>query len=227
MSLKNLLLFTAFLLFVQIGTAQRNYDQYNLIGLSGGLSISDIQTDNFTTESGGGYYFAFNTRGAFYNNFDMIYGIGFLQSEVGILGRDLTGVNTTFGTQSIDYEMQSAQIKLLLSYNFIRDYLSVELGPVLNVNGKLKLKRQGFDEYVLDGYQTLTAADIQDVSRVHARVAVGATAGIANFRLSAQYQYGLTNQFGRLNDQEGLEQSTQGDFKGNSSNLLLMAVFYF
>ncbi len=227
MSLKNLLFVTIAFVFIQTTSAQRNFDQSNHIGLSGGISLSDIQTDNFTTEQGGGYYLSFNTRGAFWNDFDLIYGIGFLQSEIGILGSDVNSTNGNFDEQYIDYEMTGAQIKMLLSYNIIVNHLSVEAGPLLNVNGKLKLKRSGFEDFVLDGYETLRAEDIQNVSRIHARVAAGVTAGITNFRLGVQYQYGLTNQFNRFNDNPDLEQSSAGDFKGNTSNILFTAAFYF
>ena len=226
MSLKNLVFVTLSFLFLQTAVAQRYFQHSNHIGLSGGLAIFDIDTNNFVTEQGGGYMIAFNTRGAFYNNFDMIYGINFVQTNVGILGRNVTNAGSALQTQFIDYTLPSAQIKLLMSYRIIGDHLSIEAGPMLNVNGKMKLQRNGFDDYVLEGYTSLRAKDIENVSRVNGRLAAGITAGITNFRLSAQYQYGFTNVFNRLNDVEGIEKTT-GTFEGNTSTILLMAQFYF
>ncbi|MBT8255601.1 MAG: hypothetical protein KJO23_03595 [Bacteroidia bacterium] len=226
MSLKNSIFVTVAFLSIQSALAQpTDFLEYNYIGLTGGLGISDIQTDNFVTDSGTGYYFGFTTRGAFYNSFDLIYGISFVQNQVGILGNNLSDPNNSFDSQFIDYTMQAAQINLLGSLNIVRDHLSIEAGPILNVNGKMKLNDDGFGSFTLEGYETLKAEDIQNVSRVHFMVAGGITAGITNFRLGAMYQYGVTNLFNRFNENGEVNQES-GSFEGHTSNILLMATIY-
>lgn len=226
MSLKNLLFVTISLLFMQQVSAQRNYDQYNLIGVWGGLALYDINTSNFVTDQGKGFIMGFTTRGAVYNNFDLIYGINFVQREVGIFATDDRSAAPLLPEQFVDYTISGAQISLLGSYNIVRDYLSLEFGPILDVNGKMKLKRDGFDDYLIDGYDNLRAKDISNISRVHVLAAGGITAGLRNFRLQAQYQYGLTNIFQRFNDTAEIEKS-KGEFKGNASTIIVGAVFYF
>ncbi len=226
MSLKNLFFVTISLFVYSNISAQRNFQEFNHLGVTGGLTLLNIDTSNFETEQGQGYFLAFTTRGSFYNNFDLIYGVSFVQTEIGILGRDITGQSNNGLSQYVDYVLQSAQINLLGSYNIIRNHLSLEFGPILNVNGKMKLKRSGFENYVLRGYQNLTAEDIQNVSRVHFHAAAGITAGLENFRLSAQYQYGVTNLFNRLNDIE-IEQPMEGSFEGNTRTLIFAVVVYF
>ena len=152
MSRKTPLLVTLFLLISCIVTAQRNYNEYNQIGLYGGYTLMDIQTNNFVTEQGSGFAIGFVTRGDVYNNFDMEYGITFLQSQVGILARSFT----TGREQFVNYTLPAAQVKLLAGYNIIRHHLSIDAGPILNVNGKLK-PQSGFDDYILDGYTTVGA----------------------------------------------------------------------
>ena len=227
MSLKNLLFVTLTILFFQIATAQRNYQEFNHLGISGGIGFFDIDTDNFVTEQGTGYIFAFTTRGMFYNRFDLIYGISFVQNEVGIFARNIGDPSNTFQSQYVNYTIQSAQITLLTSYNIIRNHLSLEVGPILNVNGKLKLDSNNFKDFILEGYETLKAEDIQNVSKVHFFLAGGITAGIENFRLGAQYQYGVTNLFNRFNDITEIEKPTEEKYDGHASTVLLTAVFYF
>ena len=223
MGLKNLLFVTLVISVFQQTTAQRNYEEYNRLGINLGLTLFDIETDDFTTEQGTGYMGGFTTRGSFRNNFDLIYGLNFYQSEVGILGRFIDPVAATIDEQYVDYTIQAAQLNFLASYNIIKHHLSIELGPVLNINGRMKLKRDGFENYILDGYNTLRAEEIQDISRVNFRVAGGITAGLEKFRVTAHYQYGVTNMFNKLNDQS-LEKD---NFEGHSGTLTLAAVLYF
>jgi hypothetical protein len=227
MSLKKLLFVTLSILFFQIASAQNNYQEFNHLGISGGIGFFDIETDNFVTQQGSGFIFAFTTRGMFYNNFDLIYGISFVQSQVGILAENIDDPSNNLPSQYVNYTIQSAQITLLTSYNIVRNHLSLEAGPILNVNGKLKLDSNNFKDYILEGYETLKTEDIQNVSKVHFFLAGGITAGIENFRLGAQYQYGVTNLFNRFNDIAEIEKPKEEKYNGHASTVLLTAVFYF
>ena len=226
MSRKNLIFVTLTILFFQITSAQKNYQEFNHLGISVGIGFFDIDTDNFVTEQGTGYIFAFTTRGMFYNRFDLIYGISFVQNEVGIFGNNPGDTSNTFQSQYVNYTIQAAQITLLTSYNIVRNHLSLEAGPILNVNGRLKLDSNNFKDFILEGYETLKAEDIQNVSKVHFFLAGGITAGIENFRLGAQYQYGVTNLFNRFNDIDEIEKPEEG-YDGHASTVLLTAVIYF
>ncbi|MBL4662912.1 MAG: hypothetical protein JKY22_05010 [Flavobacteriaceae bacterium] len=226
MSLKNLLFVTITLFLFQIATAQRNYDHNNHLGLIGGIGFFDINTSDFETEQGTGYIFAFTTRGAFFNNIDLIYGLNFIQNQVGILANNLIDPTSNFQSQYVNYTMQSVQINLLGSLNIINNHLSIEAGPVLNVNGKLKIDREEFENFTVEGYDTITSGDLENVSRVHFHVAAGITAGIENFRVGAMYQYGVTNLFSRFNDSETLIVPEGKTFKGNTSTILVTATLY-
>jgi hypothetical protein len=218
MSLKNLFFVTLLITTTQQAFSQRNYDGYNLLGISGGYSMFDIMTSDFNTKKGGGFLGGFSTRGAFRNDFDMIFGINYFSNNVEIFGASTTGEE-----QHIDYNLQGAQLYMLGSYNIITHHLSIEFGPVLNISGKLKLKTEQFEEYILDGYTFLKAKDIQEVSPVNFHLHGGITSGIENFRVSVQYQYGVTNMFGKLNKND-LEYD---NFKGNSSLIVITGTVYF
>ena len=219
MSLKGLSLVIFSLFFFQQTFAQRNYDGYNFLGVQGGITFFDIQTDDLVTQQQEGFVAGFTSRGAFRNNFDLIYGISFQSASVGVQGMDPLGTDT----QNINYTIQGAQINFLGSYNIVKKHLSIEFGPVFDINGKMKLDQDEYEDYILTGYNTLTAKDIQEISRFNVRLAGGITAGLEHFRISAQYQYGVTNILGKLND-KGLKNE---DFKGNSSTIILMGVIYF
>ena len=217
MNFKRLIFASFCLFFFQQTFAQRNYEGYNFLGIQGGISFFDIQTDDLVTKQEMGFTAGFTTRGAFRNDFDLIYGLSFQNSSVGVEG-SLGG-----DTQNISYTIQGAQINFLGSYNIVVKHLSIEFGPVFSINGKMKLDRDEYEDYILTGYQELTAKDIQDISRFNVRLAAGLTTGLEHFRISAQYQYGLTNILGGLNGND-LEND---NFKGNSSTIIVSGVIYF
>ena len=218
MSLKKLIFATLFLFALQQSYSQRNYDGYNFLGIQGGITFFDIITDDLVTQQKEGFTAGFTTRGAFRNNFDLIYGLSFQSASVGVEGRGLLG-----NTENIGYTIQGVQLNFLGSYNIVVKHLSLEFGPVFDITSKMKLDDDKYENYTLTGYNSLKAKDIQDISQFNVRLAGGLTAGLEHFRVSAQYQYGVTNILGSLND-KGLENE---DFKGNSSTIVLMAVIYF
>ncbi|MAP55672.1 outer membrane beta-barrel protein [Altibacter sp.] len=224
MSLRNLLLVTFFALIIHHVHSQRNYEEYNRLGLNGGLTLFDINTDNFETQQGEGFMVGFTTRGSFRNNFDLIYGINFYNNTVKINAFS-AGIPTTAQQRALEYTIQSAQINFLGSYNIIKHHLSLEFGPILNVNGKMNLKDETFEDYVVSGYDALTAGDIQDISKINFHVMGGITGGLENFRVSAHYQYGVTNMLGNLNDKT--LQDNEMEFEGHSSTIVIAAVIYF
>ncbi len=219
MCLKKLIFVTIALFCIQSSFSQRNYDQYNLLGLTAGYSLFNINTSDLTTSQGDGFMGGFTTRGAFRNNFDLIYGLNFFSNQVGISAKE----TNTAAIEDVTFKLQGVQLLFLGSYNIIRHHLSIEAGPILNVSGKMKPNSSSQEEYIIDGYDTIIAKDLEDVSPVNFLVMVGLSTGIENFRASFQYQYGVTYIFNKLNIQD-LEYL---DFKGNSSTLLFSLIAYF
>jgi hypothetical protein len=220
MSLKKLVFVTLLIVFIQNTSAQQNYESYNHLGITAGFTQFNLNTSDLVTNQGRGVIAGLSTRGSFYNYIDFIYGINFLSSSVKVKGSKPAN---PLDTQNINYTIQAVQFTFQGSFNFIRNHLSIEAGPVLNINGKMKQDTEAFENYILDGYSTLRAKDIQDISKVNFHISTGITAGLKNFRLSAQYQFGITNTLNKLNDQN-LENN---DFKGNNSILILAAIIYF
>jgi hypothetical protein len=223
MSLKYLFFVTISILFLQQTTAQRNFDEYNRLGINAGLTLFDINTDDLNTRQSTGFMGGFTTRGSFRNNFDLIYGLNFYNAEIGIFARDLGDISGNFDEQFVPYSIQSVQLNFLASYNIIKHHFSLEFGPVLNVNGKMKLKNDRYEGYIVDGYSTIEAQDLKDISKVNFHLLGGITAGLPSFRVSGYYQYGVTNMLNGLNE-NNLENK---DFEGHSSTIVILAVVYF
>ncbi len=217
---RNLFFVTLFSLISLTVFSQRNFDEYNRLGINGGVTFFDIQSDELKTEAGTGFMVGFTTRGSFRGNFDLIYGINFYNHKLSIAGNNLVGTDS----QKMGYTIQGVQLNFLPSINIIKHHLSIEVGPILQVNGKMKLDSDRYDEYIIDGYTTLNASEIEDISQVNFHVLGGITAGFEDFRLGAHYQYGVTNTLKGLNDKE---LSEDVDFEGHASLLTVSAVFYF
>ncbi len=214
------LLVAILLLFVTNTFAQRpNYNIKNFIGLHGGITQFDIITDNFTTEKQDGFIAGLtgivNVPHRWY---DVSYGIQFSQNNVNILG----GITDADGGESLEYKLSVAQLALFMHAKILRQNLTIDFGPVIQANGFLDLKDKAQEDYFVNGFDDLNAIDLRDISKFNINGAIGATAGLKNFRVRAQYQYGLTNMLRKLND---LDVDT--DFKGNQSQVIFTAMVLF
>ncbi|GGD80273.1 hypothetical protein GCM10011312_00700 [Planktosalinus lacus] len=213
-----LILFTFILSFQAY--SQRNYNEFNVIGVSAGLTLYDIKTDDLSTQSKESFMFGLQIRGNVYNNFDMMYGVAFYDTNISVLANSVPEGGTQ---RELNYNIQSAQISVLWGYKIIREHLSIEAGPVLNINGRLTLKDTQYENYIIDGYDTLRAIELEDISKVNFHLAAGVTAGFRNFRVFGQYQYGVTNMLSKLNS-SNLEYK---DFKGNANLITVGVTAYF
>ena len=202
--------------------AQRpNYDIKNFLGLQGGISQFDIITDNFTTEQQSGWIAGLtgivNVEHKWY---DVSYGIQFTENKIGIAGNTLMSGGEDI---MIDYKLSAAQLALLMHAKIVGYNFMIDFGPVIQANSKLELTDDDQQDYFVSGFDNLQASQIQEISKFNVNGAIGATAGLRNFRIRAQYQYGLTNMLNKLNDIDSLGV----DFKGNQSQIILSAIVLF
>lgn len=207
--MKKYFLSLTLLLFTTVLFAQYNYRDGNRIGISGGVNQSTLFGSNFLTKPGNGYAGGLSVRGNYYDNWSMIYGMQFFI--------DNFSLESNF-KQDINYSLSGVQVKLLLSYNVIKDHISVDFGPVLQVNGKMSVN--GADESKTLYGTSLKANDIIDVSTINGNAYFGISAGGKVVRALVFYQYGFSNIFGNLNKQDGLTAlNGNQSFKGNIGTL--------
>jgi hypothetical protein len=182
--------------------AQYEYRDSNRIGISIGVNQFTLNTNDFQTKPGTGWNGGLSMRGNYYNNWDMVYAIQFSENNFSV------ATNSGFITEDTNYKLPAAQISLMLSYRIVENHLSLEFGPLVQVNGKLKLDSS--DENNIISGTTLLAKDIVDISTFNFFPVIGITAGVRHVRLNISYQYGINNMLGNLNNK-----NLGVDFKGN------------
>ncbi len=196
------------------------YDDANShIGISGGYSQLNILTDNFKVTPKGGFNAGFTTRGMLYNKFDLVYGMDFSQASVSIPA----SWKTSPRVDEIEYKMTSVQIHLQGSYRAISDHLNFDLGPVIQINDKLKMDDK-YNNHTLVG-TPINASDLTDISKLNFFMGAGITGGTMHVRASIFYMYGLNNLFSKTNKSENL-QNAGISLKGNMSLLTAKVIFY-
>lgn len=193
------------LLISSVGFAQYGYRDGNRIGISAGVSQTTLFTNNFDAKPEMGFAGGLSVRGNYYNDWSMIYGMQFFSNNFSL--------ESNFD-QKIKYNVQGVKVRLLLSYNVIQDHISVDFGPVLQINGKLQLSDS--DESKTIKGTLLKANQIIDVSPLSGNLYLGFSAGSKIIRAVVFYEYGFTNFMNKLNKDEDLKTLNNGDkFKGN------------
>lgn len=192
-------------------TAQRNKDG-NRIGISGGVTQTTVKTSNFNTSPEMGFVGGLSVRGNFYNDFSMIFGMQFFESNFSVK----TLKPTTLAVEDLKYKMMGVQIKLLLSYNIIQDHLAIDLGPVLQVNDKLKFNKSSALN-IIQG-TALFADQVVDISKINGNLYAGISGGTKRVKLVFSYQYGVNNFMNGINQKPASVLANGGNkFSGNYS----------
>lgn len=215
-----------FVVFISTSAFAQSYSgagNYNRIGIQGQLASFNISTSDFDVQSDTGFLGGFTTRGRLYNNFSMVYGLDFLSSSVNIQTQ-ATGSSQIEDTQ---FSTIGAKVNIFLSYNIIDKHLAIDVGPALLVNSKMEVKDSSQEGNIVSGYTSLTAEDIQEISRVNPFGVIGLTGGFEHIRFTVQYHYGFTNILNNLNNQNLSEIDSQAsNFSGNASIISGGVVFY-
>jgi len=203
----------------------QNYKIANAFGFSGGITKLDIVTDNFVTSQGDGFLGGLSATVDFPHKwYNMSYGMQFSESPVNIMGRP--SVSST-EEEFIEYKMFAVQLLFLGHVKIIPNFFTIDIGPILQYNGNLEIKDKVQEGYYINNYTNLLAEDIINISQFNINAAIGASAGIKNFKLKAQYIYSLTNILKNL-DNENLDTSGgESTFKGNQTMLVLGAIVSF
>lgn len=186
-------------LFALNMNAQRRYnDNYNRLGIQAGITHGGISSDDFNTSSKTSYMAGLTTRASFFRNFLIIYGVNFYEFKTGMNARqeESFAQNTT----KIDFNATGVQLNLFLGTKILGEYLSIEAGPVVQINSKL-IAEDSQKNYFIENYN-LQAKDLEDISKINLNLAANIAAGIRDVKFWFQYQYGVTNIFKNLNTKE-------------------------
>lgn len=220
------LLVALMLCFVTKSFSQKgNFRISNGIGIIGGITQFDIDTDNFNTKSSngfiGGLMATVDIPLRWYN---VSFGMQLSENAIEISGRpDLISTQEAF----VEYKMFAAQVAMLLHVKVIPNHFTIDFGPMLQYNGRLEFKDKNQEGYYINNYTNLSAQDITNISQFNFNGALGASLGVKNFKLKAQYVYGLTNILKKLEGQDIDTVGGDSRFKGNQTMLVLGAVLSF
>lgn len=196
----------------------------NGFGITAGVTQYDIITDNFSTKSSTGWMGGLSaTVDLPHKWFTLSYGMQFSDNNFEISGRMPEGG----GNEMIKYKLKIVQAGLTYYIKLKGNNLTIDLGPQVQYNGKLELKDGLKENYLINGYDTVTAADITDISQFNVNALVGASGGIGPFKIKAQYIYGFTNILNRLNDRNIDTGDSTDKFKGNQSMIVVAFMFTF
>ncbi len=202
--MKKLILTAISLLSMVSIYSQYGYKDSNRIGIMAGINQTTLNTSNFATKAETGWNGGLSMRGNFYNNWDMVYSMQFSENNFSVA----TKYNGIID-EDVKYKLPSAQISLQLSYVILENHLSVEFGPIVQFNGKLKLDAEK-ENNIISG-TTLKAVDIVDISKFNLYPTIGITAGGRHLRFNVSYQYGIMNSLDNLNSK-----NLGYTFKGNT-----------
>lgn len=194
--------------------SQYRYRDSNRIGISMGVNQFTLNTNNFQTNPELGWNAGLSMRGNFYNNWDMVYAIQFSENNFSVATNSLN-----LAKEDVNYKLASAQISLRASLKIIESHLSIEFGPIVQVNGKLNLDNKE-ENNVISG-TTLLAKDIREISNFNFYPTVGITFGVRHFRANVSYQYGVNNMLENLNNK-----NLGVNFKGNPGILKGNLIIY-
>lgn len=199
-------LFTATITFAQYG----NRDSNN-IGITLGINQFNVSTSDFETTAGNGWNVGLSMRGNAFNDWDAIWGIQFSEYNFKV-----ATLNQALSERETNFKLPCANITFQLSYKFIENHLSMEFGPMVQVNGKLAVATEE-ENYRIKGAEDYAVKDLTDIGNVSFYPVIGITAGVRNVRLNVTYQYGINNLLGKLD----------GGFSGNASVINGNVIFYF
>ena len=193
-----------FLILVSVSAfSQYRYRDSNRIGISFGGNQFSLNTNNFDAKPDLGWNAGLSMRGNFYNNWEMVYSMQFSENNFSV-----ATLNSSSGREDVAYKLASGQVALLGSYVIIQSHLSIEFGPIVQVNGKLNLDSSKENNFISG--TTLLAKDIREISNFNFYPTVGVTFGVRHFRANVSYQYGVNNMLGNLNNK-----NLGVNFKGN------------
>ena len=205
--MKQLLFIFVFICSFSLSAQYRNKDG-NRIGIMAGITQTALKTANFATKPGTGWIGGLSVRGNYYNNFSAVFGMEFFENNF--------SVATVKGLvlEEVDMKSMGVQIRLLASYNLVKDHVSLDFGPVLQVNDKLKINSKS--ELNTVSGTLLTAKEITDVTKINGNLYAGISAGTRRVRAVVYYQYGFTNFLNNLNKDQTLKvKNNNSSFKGN------------
>lgn len=218
------------LVVLTIGFVTLSFSQHrrvaikNGIGVQAGITQYDIITDNFATTKGDGWIGGLNaTVDLPHKIYTVSYGMQFSENRFNISGRITDDVA---GEEALEYKLKAVQLGFTFHLKLFDEIIMLEAGPQIQYNSKLELKNGNQENYYINGYDALRASEIENISQFNFNGMCGASLGLGAIKIRAQYIYGFTNIFDKLND-ASFNSSLKEKFNGNQSMTAFSVVITF
>lgn len=199
--------------------AQHGYRDGNRIGIYGGVNYTSLMTSDFNTKPEMGWAAGMQVRGNYYNDWSMIFGMQFFESNFAVETHSLL-----LQSKDVKCKYMGAQIRLLFSYNVVKDHVSIDFGPVLQVNDKLKIDSDD-ETNIVDG-TALTMKQITDITKINGNAYLGFSAGNKRVRVLVNYQYGVNNILNNLNKKEEIKAANNNSTLSGHTGVLSCQVLF-
>jgi len=224
MKLKSLILLIFAIIFAVNAHAQRKFppNSYNRLGIQGGITYGNLHSNNFSFIDRYGYTAGLSTRATAGEQIFFIYGVNFHEFRTGL--ETLNPI--TLEQEEIDFKATGVQINFFVGHKLIQEYLSFEMGPLVQINSKLS-PEEGKGYHLIQEYD-LIASDLEKISQMNFSLAAGLSGGLPGIKLWVQYQYGLSNLFSKYNYVELRESDPDvPNLKANMRMMTAGLVVYF
>ncbi|WP_274474988.1 hypothetical protein [Mangrovimonas aestuarii] len=223
--LLTLLVVTSTLFVTESYSQHKTYPITNGVGIMGGLTQFDLQTDNFNTSPGNGWILGLSATGDLPHKwYNISYGMQISENKFSI---EASPTSLLSNREEIEYKVFMAQLAMLMHIKIVQTYITLDIGPMLQYNGEMQLTDDNQENYLITNYQGITADEITDISPFNFNGAVGMTFGMGHFKLRGQYIYGFTNMLNKLNDANLNTSGGDGRFKGLQSMFVFSGIISF
>ena len=217
-------LFTSFV--TTIHAQHRTYNIVNGFGIQGGLTLFNVVTDNFETQSSTGWLGGMSaTVDLPHRWYNVSYCMQMSENNLDVFGHpDIISLSD----EPVEFKIFTVQVALLAHVKLIGSNVTLDAGPMFQYNSEMELNDKSQEGYILTNYDNLTADEIKGINQFNADGTIGLTVGYESFKLRGQYIYGFTNIFNKLNSADiDTSGSSENKFKGNQSMLAFTAMFTF
>jgi Outer membrane protein beta-barrel domain len=216
--MKKLLLFTVLLLGFSAIAQRRNKDA-NYIGVSFGVNQLTLNTSSIDATVESGFQGGLSVRGNFYNDWDMVFGMQFSETRLSFDSKEAV----TSKIEKVEFKLPGVQVFVTPSYKIVENHLSVEFGPMIQINDKFKYQSD-LETNTLLTNSNVTVKDFASVSNLNISLIAGITAGLKHLRVNVQYQAGVTNLLNKVNNGDF---GASTNFTGRTGTLVGNLIVYF
>ncbi len=175
------LLFLIFAFTLIQVNAQRFSANINRLGIGADATFLQLDSEAINSQTKMGFAGYLESRGEMSRSFDVIYSIGIFNHNLEI---------NEFATDDIiETNLLGAEVKFLFAFRPLgNEYLTIEAGPALMINGEFKIDEADQNRFV-GSEIPIAVTEFEKTTLINLNGIAGLSAGTNNIRLTAHYHY--------------------------------------